>query len=185
MAEHVLVKAAGYFARRAPHRHRGSGRNKCFRALHPGTVDRRFRRAPDVQHLQLSWAFQFIRVKDGKFRLGPMVEADGFLLHGKLAAPNLTTPITETEDLWAGLPTVGLAMDINPVRTIDIFGEASGMRAGSYGYFVSSDAGVRVRALRHLLLTAGYRTFSLHVESSPDFAHMRLHGPFIGAGFSF
>jgi hypothetical protein len=133
----------------------------------------------EAKHLQLNWAYQFIRAKDGKFRLGPMVEADGFLLHGSLAAPAFS--VIQKEDLSAGLPTVGLAMDINPVRMIDIYGEAAGMKVGDYGYFVSSDAGVKVR-IRHLLFMAGYRTFNLHVENSNDFAHLRLRGPFVGAG---
>jgi len=138
-----------------------------------------------VRHLQLSWAYQFT-VHEGAFRIGPMVEADGFLMHGSLAAPNLkTAPFQQAEDLNAGLPTVGVAMDIQPHRRVDIYGQVSGMQAGSYGYFVESDSGVKVRAWKHVLLTAGYRTFNLHVENSPDFARLRLRGPFIGAGLRF
>jgi hypothetical protein len=61
----------------------------------------------------------------------------------------------------------------------------SGMKAGSYGYFVESDAGVKVYPWRHLVVTAGYRTFNLHVESTPDFARMRMRGAFVGAGVRF
>jgi hypothetical protein len=78
-----------------------------------------------------------------------------------------------------------LALDIQPWRWIDIYGQAAGMDLGSYGYFIGSDAGVKVTAWRHLLLTAGYRTFNLHVENSPDFARLHIGGPFVGAGFRF
>jgi hypothetical protein len=149
----------------------------------PYTVGTRVVSEIEAQHLQLSWANQFIRLHEGAFRLGPMVEADGFLLRGRLDAPALG--VAQTEDLKAGLPTVGLAMDIQPRRTIDIYGQVSGMKAGSYGYFVESDAGVKVYPWRHLVVTAGYRTFNLHVESTPDFARMRLRGAFVGAGFRF
>jgi hypothetical protein len=44
---------------------------------------------------------------------------------------------------------------------------------------------VKVTAWRHVLLTAGYRTFNLHVENSPDFARLHIGGPFVGAGFRF
>ena len=139
----------------------------------------------EVQHLQLSWAYQFISAHNGVFRLGPMIEADGFIMRGSLAAPNLATPFSQSEDLKAGLPTVGLALDIQPHRAVDIYGQVSGMQAGSYGYFVGSDSGVKVRTWKHLLLTAGYRTFNMHIESTPDFARMRMRGPFVGAGFRF
>ena len=150
----------------------------------PYTVGTRVNSDLTVQHLQLSWAYQFVRVKDGVFRLGPMVEADGLLMSGRLTAPNLAQPLERTEKVSAGLPAAGLAMDIEPRHAIDIFGEAGGMKAGSYGYFVGSDAGMRLRLPAHLLLTAGYRTFSLGVSHAPDFVHLRLGGPFVGAGFS-
>jgi hypothetical protein len=151
----------------------------------PFTVGTRVVSELEVQHLQLSWAYQFVNVHDGVFRIGPMVEADGFLMRGSLGAPDLAAPFRETENLSAGLPTAGLAMEIQPHPAIDIYGQAAGMQAGSYGYFVGSDSGVRVRAWKYAIVTAGYRTFNLHVENSPDFAHLRLRGPFVGAGFRF
>jgi hypothetical protein len=138
----------------------------------------------EVRHMELGWSYQFIDVGEGKFRLGPMTELNGFLMRGTLAAPDLATPFHQSEDLKAGLPTVGLAMDIQPYRSVDIYGQVSGMKAGSYGHFVSGDSGVKVR-WRHLLWTGGYRTFNLHVNTSQDFAHFRLRGPFVGAGFRF
>jgi hypothetical protein len=139
----------------------------------------------EVKHLQLGWAYQFISVREGKFRIGPMTELNGFLMRGSLAAPNLTTPFEQVEDLKVGIPTVGLAMDIQPHPSIDIYGQVSGMKAGDYGHFVNSDSGVKLRAWKHLVLTGGYRTFNLNVNTSQDFAHLRLRGPFVGAGFRF
>ena len=139
----------------------------------------------EVRHLQLGWSYQFINFGEGKFRLGPMMEVNGFLMRGSLAAPNLTVPFQQTEDLKAGIPTVGIAMDIQPHKNVDIYGQVSGMDAGNYGHFVTSDSGVKVTAWKHLLLTAGYRTCNLNVNTSNDFAHLRLRGPFVGAGFRF
>jgi hypothetical protein len=149
----------------------------------PFTVGTRVVSELQVRHLQLSWSYQFVDVHDGWFRIGPMVETDGFLMKGSLAAPDLG--FGQTEDLNAGLPTVGLAMDIRPHRAIDVYGRVAGMQAGGYGYFVGSDSGIRVRAWRYVVVTAGYRTFNLHVEDSSDFAHLRLRGPYVGAGFRF
>jgi hypothetical protein len=149
----------------------------------PYTVGTRVVSEMEVRHLQLSWAFQFVRAREGKFRLGPLVEANGFLMRARLDAPALG--VGQTEELGAGLPTIGLAMDIQPRRWVDIYGQVSGMKAGSYGYFVESDSGVKVFPWRHLVVDAGYRTFNLHVESDPDFARLRLRGPFVGVGFRF
>jgi hypothetical protein len=90
----------------------------------------------EVQQLQLTWAFQFIRAGHGIFRLGPMSAVNGFLLHGALAAPAFN--ISEKEDLSVGLPTVGLALDIVPNRRIDIYGQVAGMDIGGTG--ISSGA---------------------------------------------
>jgi hypothetical protein len=76
-------------------------------------------------------------------------------------------------------------MNITPHRAVDIYGQVGGLKAGDYGHFVSSEVGVKVTAFRHLLLSAGYRTFNLHIESEPDFARLRLRGPFVGAGLRF
>jgi hypothetical protein len=138
----------------------------------------------EVRHLQLSWAYQFVSLADGRFRLGPMVEANGFLMRGALAAPNLAAPFQHTEDLKTGLPTVGAVMTIQPHRAVEIYAQMAGMKVGDYGSFVGSDSGVKV-GWKHVVMTAGYRTFNLNARVSPDFAHMRLRGPFVGAGFRF
>jgi hypothetical protein len=151
----------------------------------PYTVGTRVVSELEIQHLQLYWAYQFIRVADNRFRLGPMIEADGFIMHGSLAAPNLSQPITQKEDISVGLPTVGLALDIEPHRLLHVYGRVAGMKVGDYGYFIGSEAGVKVRPIKLLFFSVGYRTFNLHVENSPDFARLQLRGPFVGAGIHF
>jgi hypothetical protein len=137
-----------------------------------------------VQHLQLSWAYQ-LSAYDGLVKIGPLLEADGFLTSSRLQAPNLNPVVDQKEDLAAGLPTVGLALDVNPHRRVDIYGQVSGMKAGSYGYYVGSDAGVKVRAWHGLVLSAGYRNFNLHITNAPDFARLDMRGTFVGAGWRF
>ena len=134
----------------------------------------------EVRHLDLAWTYRF-RLADGRVKLGPMVEAQGFLMSGRLRAPAFN--IDSREDLSVGIPTVGPALEISPRRMVDIYGEASGMSAGSYGRFIRSEAGVRIRPVTHVQFAAGYRTFNLQVANSPDFTHLHLGGPFIGAGF--
>jgi hypothetical protein len=139
----------------------------------------------EVRHLQLSWSYALLNVREGVFRLGPMTEINGFLMRGSLAAPNLSAPFERTEDLKVGIPTVGALMTIQPHRAVEIYGQLAGLKIGDYGSYVGSEAGVKIRPWRFALLTAGYRTFNLNVKVSPHFAHLRLGGPFVGAGFRF
>lgn len=144
------------------------------------TVGTRVISGLEIQDLQLGWSYGF-RLGGGRVRLGPLVEVHGFLLSGHLRAPEFN--IDSREDLDVGLPTVGPTLTISPHPKFDIYGEATGMWAGDYGNFVRSEAGVRVRPVRHIQFTAGYRTFNLKVTHSADFANPHLRGPFVGAGF--
>jgi hypothetical protein len=146
----------------------------------PFTLGTRVVSGLEVKHLQLSWTYQF-RFAGGAVRVGPLIHANGFLLSGRLQAP--VFGFDANEDFSAGLPTVGLALDVRPHRMLELFGEASGMSAGGYGYFVSSEAGARFLPVRRTYVTAGYRTFNLHIDHTPDFARLRLRGPFVGLGF--
>ena len=133
----------------------------------------------DIKTLELGWAYQF-GLREGIVRVGPLVGADGFLMHGSLVAPEFS--IAEKEDLSVGLPVAGLALDITPRKWVDVYGRARGMDVGTYGYYIGSDAGLKL-TVKHVVLTAGYRTFNLHVENSPDFARVRVRGPVVGMGF--
>ena len=149
------------------------------------TVGTRVQSELSVQHLQLSWTYELIHVKNGMFRVGPVLEADGFLMHGRITAPALMPPVSESEDLSVGLPCLGLAILIQPHRRLEIYGQVAGMQVGGYGYFIGSDSGVRLQPFKLLLLSAGYQTFNLHVDDSPDFFQLQLRGPFVGAGIRF
>ena len=134
----------------------------------------------DVNHLQLGWTYHF-HLLDRMVKFGPMVEAHGFLMSGELRAPDFN--VDSKEDLSVGLPTVGLSVEISPLKLFDIYGCASGMGAGDYGHFIRSEAGVRFRPIRFVQLSAGYKTFNLRVAESNDFSRLHLRGPFVGGGF--
>lgn len=133
----------------------------------------------EIKHLQLAWAYH-LSLLGGRLKLGPSIEAHGFLLKGNLRAPDVN--VNEAEELSVGLPTVGPSVEVAPFRMFAIYGVASGMSAGDYGHFIRSEAGVRFRPVRFLQFTAGYRTFNLKVADSPDFARLHFRGPFVGGG---
>lgn len=139
----------------------------------------------ELQHLQLGWGWQFLNIHDGAFKLGPVLAGQGFLFRGRLQAPDLKPALDQQEELMAGLPTVGVAMDINPHRRVNLFADVSGIKLGKYGYFVTSDAGIKIMPARVGFFTVGYRNFNLDLKNEPDFARVILKGVFVGGGARF
>jgi hypothetical protein len=135
----------------------------------------------DLDALRLTWTHFFLRT--GRLRLGPLLEANGFLQSASLHAPALG--FVQNNSLSVGVPAVGLAVEVVGGRNWKIVGEAAGTPAGRYGYFIRSEAAVKLTPLPQIGITAGYRLFDLHADYQPDFARLRVHGPFAGASLRF
>ena len=63
----------------------------------------------------------------GKLRVGPVLEAKGFVVEATLKAPATTPPLRETERFAIALPSIGLAIDWSPHPVVDLFAEVSGL----------------------------------------------------------
>ncbi|HTM49192.1 MAG TPA: hypothetical protein VL285_10940 [Bryobacteraceae bacterium] len=135
----------------------------------------------DVDALRLTWTHFFLRTE--RLRLGPLLEANGFLQSATLSAPALS--FLQSNSLSVGAPAFGLAAEVTSGRIWKIVGEAAGTPAGRYGYFIRSEAAVKLTPLPHAGITAGYRLFDLHADYQPDFARLRVHGPFVGVSLRF
>ncbi len=146
-------------------------------------VDTRVISSLDLSYLRVGWIWQFIDVDDGKFRLGTVLEGVGVWADAVLAAPELA--VSEREDFSIGLPAVGLALDINPHKAVNIFAYVTGMHAGDYGYYVDAEAGLRVVPVRNLSIIGGYRVLRVSAEDDPDFLDVQIAGPFAGATLRF
>jgi hypothetical protein len=138
----------------------------------------------DVHYLRLGWIWQ-LPVIPGALRVGPVLEAKGFIVEATLKAPATTPPLRETETLAIAVPTVGLAIDASPHAVVDLFVEASGLTLGARAYVVDAEAGVRVTPIKFLSITGGYRFLEVRGEEGQSFARLRLSGPFVGATFRF
>src|SRR5439155_11588982 len=79
----------------------------------------------------------------GKLRVGPVLEAKGFVVEATLKAPATTPPLRETEKFAIALPSIGLAIDWSPHPVVDLFAEVSGLTLGDRGHVVDAEAGVR------------------------------------------
>ncbi len=138
-----------------------------------------------VQYLQLGWACQFINLEGGKIKLGTLVGIKGAWGDVSLAAPDQVPPIKESRSFAAALPTLGVALDVNPVPFLNFFAEVSGLPAGQYGYMWEAEAGVRVIPFKNFTISGGYRLFDIEARDEPDFAKIKLSGPFVGLSLRF
>jgi hypothetical protein len=138
-----------------------------------------------LRYFRLGWAWQFINIANGIIKCGTLLEGKGYWGKVAIEAPDLATPVKESKKFIFGLPTLGVALDIRPHKILNIFGEASGMTAGSYGYTYDAEAGIKLIPIKILSLMGGYRIMEFKAENDPDYAKVRVHGPFVGVTVRF
>ena len=73
----------------------------------------------------------------------------------------------------------------NVLSNLSVYAEAAGMSAGSYGYFIDAEAGVRWIPVKYVSVSGGYRSVSLKAQDKPDYAKVELKGPFAAASIRF
>lgn len=146
-------------------------------------VNTRVIAALNLQYLRLGWAYQFINVDSGKFKFGTLVEIKGVQGDVSLAAPSLG--IDNAWDFTAWLPALGLAMDINPTPFLNIFAEISGLPAGEYGAIWEGEAGIKFIPFKNFSISGGYRLVNIDARNDPDYARIKLGGPFVGLSLRF
>lgn len=135
-----------------------------------------------LDYLKLGWAYMF-GSEESKFRMGPLVEGSGIFYDAGLRAPALNFDASDRRSV--GFPTVGLAFDARPHSRVSIYGEASGISIGDYGYSIGGEAGLKVRPVRHVNVEVGYRSLRIDPKFNPDYGRIRVRGPFFGAGITF
>jgi hypothetical protein len=87
--------------------------------------------------------------------------------------------------LGVGMLTVGADLSIIPHPRVVIDSVISGIPVAGLGRLVDVDTVVKVSVQRHIMLLAGYRYLRLRVDSGPNQAELKLHGPVVGVGFRF
>jgi hypothetical protein len=139
----------------------------------------------DIKYVRIGWAWQFINIDNGLIKLGTLLEGKGFWTKTTLEASNLVPALREKEKFVFPLPTIGAALDINPHEMLNIFAEGSGLPAGKYGYMYDVEAGIKLIPIKILSIMGGYRLLEFKAKDDPDFAKVRVHGPFVGVTVRF
>ncbi len=136
-----------------------------------------------LDHVRVSWTWQFLEAAGGRFRIGPLVEGHGLWFDASLTAPQFS--IRASDARTAGFPAAGVAMDAAPHRWLGLFAESAGLSLGRYGYMYNGEAGARISSVRYIGFVAGYRLFRVDPKFDPDYARVKVSGPFVGASFGF
>jgi hypothetical protein len=137
---------------------------------------------------RFGWIWQFITSGEGAFKLGTIVEAravsSDLALSGQVAGVGQTRT-EKTIDF--GLPTLGVALDINPSGWANLFLRTSGMYFGRLGYFGDGEAGIKLIPVRNLSISGGYRYLVMEGRRDGNDSHLRLtfKGPFAAASLRF
>lgn len=136
----------------------------------------------DMDYLRLGILVDFERnSKDNEF--GTIVELKGF--SGNASLRDFTLGVTEEEEFDVILPTVGLYFKTKLASTLYMYGELSGLPAGSLGYLMDGEVGLRFQPTENLAVCAGYRMLSIDAEDDEDYAEVKTDGAFVSASISF
>lgn len=69
----------------------------------------------DVNYMRIGWTSQFINMEGGRIKFGPLLEAKGFWGEVGVEGESLGVSIKESKTFSIWLPSVGLALDIQPI----------------------------------------------------------------------
>jgi len=139
----------------------------------------------DIKYLDVAWAWQFIYIDNGLFKLGTLLKAKVLWVNASLEAPDLPSPAKVSEKFVFGLPTLGVALDFNPHKMLNIYAQGAGLYAGSYGYVYDAEIGIKLIPIKILSIVGGYRIMEVKAEHDDDYGKAKLYGPFVGVTVRF
>jgi len=134
-----------------------------------------------LKYWRYGWIWQFLHDPAGIVKFGTVVEAKTVNVDAALAAPGLSPPVDERKKFNATLPSLGLALDIDPTPRLKLYAEASGIAVGKHGHLIDAEGGLKLNPVPGFSLLAGYRYLDIDAKDDPDFAKIREAGPFVGA----
>lgn len=137
---------------------------------------------------KFGWVWQFITSSHQAFKLGTLFEARGVFTDISLAGQTVGGNTAKAEKSFNfGVPTIGIALDINPSDWSNLFLQTSGMYFGRYGYFGSGEAGIKLIPIKNLSISGGYRYERMEGRSdgTDSFLRFTFKGPFAAASLRF
>lgn len=138
----------------------------------------------DFSYSRLGWTWEFINIGNNTFKFGTLLDAKWFTLEpkadGAFQTGDQITQLSSSKKFNLVLPTMGLPVDYNPVKYLNLFAEGSGMPAGKHGYLFDSEAGIKIIPPKWFGIVGSYRYFGLKAKDGDQFAKLTYNGPYVG-----
>ncbi len=149
------------------------------------TLSTRILSLVDLEYGRAGFAWQFLGSRDGRFRLGPLVEVKGFRGEASVEAPDIPLVPAAAEEFEAAVGAAGAALDLEPSPRLQVFAEATVVVGADEGDATDLEVGVRFLLADKLALLGGYRSFSVDAEEGDDTLDLDLDGAFAGLQLRF
>src|SRR5579871_3771154 len=139
------------------------------------------------QQYRLAWIWEFIDINEGMIKFGTMLDVRAVYasisIDGQL---NSLSRHAETSQTFP-VPSLGLALDLNPANWMNLYIQGSGIPQTSYGYFVTGEAGLKIIPFKNFSIVGGYRYEDFDGKNTSDNIQgtFRLKGPFVGLSLRF
>ena len=140
----------------------------------------------DLEYGGLGLGWQFLSTRDGRVRLGPVVEARGLRGEAGISTNVLgILPLSAREEFEAAFAAAGLLLDVEPSRKVHLTARWSTSVETDDGNLTDLEAAVRYFPLATLAITAGYRRVEIDAADGDEMFDVELDGPFFGAVLRF
>jgi hypothetical protein len=149
------------------------------------TVSSRVTSHVTLDYARVGFAWQFLSSSDGRFRVGPMVEAKGFRGDASLGGPDLNPPVSVSESFEAAFGSAGLLLDLEASDRVSVFGEWSTVVAADQGSESDFEIGARVRLWNALHAVGGIRSIQIRFEDGNDLIDVDMDGAFFGVSLRY
>lgn len=132
--------------------------------------------------VQLTW--EFLASANGSLAFGPMLEIAGLRWEGQLDAAENTPPLHESGTFKAAAPAPGLALDARFTARVRFFARGATLRL-QQGSYESAEVGFFLGPYGALAVGGGYRSLRVKYNDDPDWARLRLSGPYLNVALRF
>lgn len=129
----------------------------------------------DIDYHRLGYEYQFIKADN--YDVGLIFEIKYFDIETSLKAT--AAGLDESESVSAPLPTVGISFSAAPSENVVVEAEITGITAGSDAYVYDAEVLLGYKPHPQVLLSGGYRTFTMHAEDDDDEVDFEVSGPFV------
>lgn len=149
-------------------------------------VDAQVASVLQLDYGRLGVAWQFLSSRDGRLRIGPVIEARGLRGDAGITADVLgLAQIGAREEFEAAFAAAGAVLDVEPTERLHVYAEWTTTIESDNGDLTDAEAAVRYYPFDVLGLAVGYRRLEIDAFDGDELFELELDGPFFGGVLRF